>query len=94
MANAFSWMAWTTEIAVFFSGIVLMLIGMTMWQVKSPSIERKGFLPIPTTRGDRLFIGLLTAAYINLAWAGLTDLTQWVAAAIGFIVLLVLMRWG
>ncbi len=94
MAHAFSWMAWTTEIAVFFSGIVLMLIGMTLWQVKSPSIERKGFLPIPTTRGDRLFIGLLTAAYINLAWAGLTDLTQWVAAAIGFIVLLVLMRWG
>ncbi len=94
MANAFSWMAWTTEIAVFFSGIVLMLIGMTVWQVKSPSIERKGFLPIPTTRGDRLFIRLLTAAYINLAWAGLTDLTQWFAAALGFIVLLVLMRWG
>ena len=94
MAHAFSWMAWTTEIAVFFSGIVLMLIGMTLWQVKSPSIERKGFLPIPTTRGDRLFIGLLTAAYINLAWAGMTDLTQWFAAAIGFIVLLVLMRWG
>ncbi len=94
MANAFSWMAWTTEIAVFFSGIVLMLVGMTIWQLKSPSIERKGWLPIPTTRGDRLFIGLLTAAYINLAWAGLTDLTQWLAAAIGFIVLLVLMRWG
>ena len=94
MANAFSWMAWTTEVAVFFSCIVLMLIGMTIWQLRSPSIERKGMLPIPTTRGDRLFIGLLTAAYINLAWAGLTDLTQWVAAAIGFIVLLVLMRWG
>lgn len=94
MAHAFSWMAWTTEIAVFFSGIVLMLIGMTIWQIRSPSIERKGFLPIPTTRGDRLFIGLLAAAYINLAWAGLTDLTQWLAAALGFIVLLVLMRWG
>jgi len=94
MGNAFSWMAWTTEIAVFFICVVLMLIGMTLWQLRSPSVERKGFLPIPTTRGDRLFIGLLTAAYINLAWAGLTDLTQWVAAAIGFIVLLVLMRWG
>ncbi len=94
MAHAFSWMAWTTEVAVFFSCIVLMLIGMTIWQVRSPSIERKGFLPIPTTRGDRLFIGLLTAAYINLAWAGLTDVTQWVAAVLGFIVLLVLMRWG
>ncbi len=94
MAHAFSWMAWTTEIAVFFSGIVLMLIGMTIWQIRSPSIERKGLLPIPTKRGDRLFIGLLAAAYVNLAWAGLTDLTQWFAAALGFIVLLVLMRWG
>ncbi len=94
MANAFSWMAWTTPVAVFFISVVLMLIGMTLWQVRSPSIERKGWLPIPTTRGDRLFIGLLCAAYVNLAWAGLTDVTQWIAAAIGFAVLLVLMRWG
>ncbi len=94
MANAFAWMAWTTPIAVFFICIVLMLTGMAIWQVRSPSIERKGFLPIPTTRGDRLFIGLLTAAYVNLAWAGLTDLTQWIAAAMGFVVLIVLMRWG
>ena len=94
MGNAFSWMAWTIEIAVFFSCVVLMLIGMTLWQLRSPSVERKGFLPIPTTRGDRLFIGLLSAAYVNMAWAGLTDITQWVAAAIGFLVLLVMMRWG
>jgi predicted small integral membrane protein len=94
MGNAFSWMAWTLEVAVFFTSVVLMLIGMTIWQVRSPSIERKGFLPISTTRGDRLFIGLLAAAYVNLAWAGLTDLTQWVAAVVGFVVLLVMMRWG
>jgi len=94
MGNAFSWMAWTLEVAVFFISVVLMLVGMTIWQVRSPSIERKGFLPISTTRGDRLFIGLLSAAYVNLAWAGLTDLTQWVAAVIGFVVLLVMMRWG
>ena len=94
MGNAFSWMAWTLEVAVFFICVVLMLIGMTIWQVRSPSIERKGFLPISTTRGDRLFISLLSAAYVNLAWAGLTDLTQWVAAVLGFVVLLVMMRWG
>ncbi len=94
MGNAFSWMAWTLEVAVFFISVVLMLIGMTIWQVRSPSIERKGFLPISTTRGDRLFIGLLSAAYVNLAWAGLTDLTQWVAAVLGFVLLLVMMRWG
>ena len=94
MGNAFSWMAWTLEVAVFFICVVLMLIGMTIWQLRSPSIERKGFLPISTTRGDRLFIGLLSAAYVNLAWAGLTDLTQWVAAVVGFVVLLVMMRLG
>ena len=94
MGNAFSWMAWTLEVAVFFICVVLMLIGMMIWQLRLPSIERKGFLPISTTRGDRLFIGLLSAAYVNLAWAGLTDLTQWVAALLGFVVLLVMMRWG
>jgi predicted small integral membrane protein len=94
MTNAFAWMAWTMPIAIFFISIVLMLAGMTFWQLRSPSIERKGLLPIPTTRGDRLFIGLLSAAYVNLAWAGLTDVTQWIGAAIGFLLLLILMRWG
>jgi len=74
----FEWMAWTTPVAVFFVCIVLMLIGMTVWEIKSPTVLRKGFLPIETTRGDRLFIGLLTAAYINLAWVGLGErMAQW-----------------
>jgi predicted small integral membrane protein len=64
-------MAWTTPVAVFFTCIVLMLAGMTFWEIKSPTTMRKGFLPIATTRGDRLFIGLLSAAYINLAFVGL-----------------------
>ena len=34
---------------------------------------RKGFLPIPTTRGDRLFIGLLCAAYLNLAFVAVSE---------------------
>ena len=74
----FEWMAWTTPVAVFFTCIVLMLIGMTVWEIKCPTTERKGFLPIATTRGDRLFIGLLTAAYINLVWVGLGEkMVQW-----------------
>jgi predicted small integral membrane protein len=48
-----------------------MLVGMTVWEIKSPTIERKGFLPLVTTRGDRLFIGLLGSAYIHLAFVGL-----------------------
>ncbi len=67
----FEWMAWTLPVAVFFSCIVLMLIGMTYWEIQSPTAMRRGFLPLETTRGDRLFIGLLSAAYVNLAFVGL-----------------------
>ena len=74
----FDWMAWTTPVAVFFTCIVLMLIGMTVWEIKSPTTLRKGFLPLETTRGDRLFIGLLSAAYVNLIFLGISGkLVQW-----------------
>ena len=78
----FDWMVWTTPVAVFFGCIVLMLIGMTLWELRAPTIERRGWLPMSTTRGDRLFVGLLLAAYINLAFIGLAGrFMQWFALA-------------
>jgi predicted small integral membrane protein len=71
-----------------------MLIGMSVWEIRSPTVARKGFLPLSTTRGDRLFIGLLCAAYLNLAWTGLTDLPQWWGAGLSGLVLVTIMRWG
>jgi len=68
----FEWMAWTTPVAVFFTCILFMLCGMTVWEIKFPTTLRKGFLPLETTRGDSLFIGLLAAAYTNLAFVGLS----------------------
>lgn len=94
MEWSFSWMAWTSPVAIFFSCIFLMLLGMTLWELRSPTIERKGWLPMRTTRGDRLFVGLLTAAYINLAWIGLSDLSQWIAALLGLLALLIVMAKG
>ena len=99
------WMAWTTPVAVFFTCIVLMLIGMTVWEVKSPSVMRKGFLPSATTRGDRLFIGLLMAAYVNLAWVGLggqmvewfsleAEPSVWISFVLSMLVLAFVMRKG
>jgi len=72
----FDWMVWTTPTAVFFICVLLMLVGMTVWELRSPSVLRKGWLPIATTRGDRLFIGLLLAAYVNLTWVGLGEWMQ------------------
>jgi len=94
----FEWMAWTTPVAVFFICIVLMLVGMTVWEIKSPTTMRKGLLPIETTRGDRLFIGLLSAAYVNLIFIGMGGkLTSWLGLEaepsiwIGFVISMVLL---
>ncbi len=76
----FDWMAWTLPVTVFFCCIGLMLAAMTAWEFKSPTVLRKGFLPMQTTRGDRLFIGLLAAGYVNLAFIGLAGkFAQWFA---------------
>jgi predicted small integral membrane protein len=93
-AQGLQWMAWTGPTAAFFIVIALMLIGMTAWSVFQPSTPHKGFLPIVTTRGDRLFIGLLTAAYIHLAWLFFTEDLLWIASGIALAVLAVVMRWG
>ncbi|HWP18537.1 MAG TPA: DUF2160 domain-containing protein [Burkholderiaceae bacterium] len=101
----FDWMVWTLPVAIFFVCVALTLVGMTIWEIKSPTTTRKGFLPIATTRGDRLFIGLLTAAYLNLAWVGLGEkmaewfsLEQepsvWISFVVSMAVLVLIMRKG
>ena len=69
----FEWMAWTLPVAVFFSSIALMLVVMTAWEIRSPTTTRRGWLPISTTRGDRLFIGLMAAAWVNLGFVAVSE---------------------
>jgi predicted small integral membrane protein len=88
------WMYWTKPTAIFFTTIFLMLVGMLVWELISPTIERRGFLMIPTTRGTRFFLGLLGSAYIHLAWLGLTDLPLWHGTVLSVIWIVIVMRWG
>lgn len=88
-----SWMAWTPPTAAFFIAITLMLIAMTIWQIAAPSGERVGILAIPTTPGDRLFLALLSAAYIHLAWLGLVGPNLWWALGISVLWGLAVFRW-
>ena len=88
------WMAWTLPTAIFFSTIVVILIGMTILQLVQPTVERRGVLPIRTTRGDRLFIALLTAAYIHLGFIGLTDLSLWIALGVSIVSGLLILRYA
>ena len=89
-----SWMAWTPPVAIFFVCIGLLLVGDDGVGAALADCRAAGLLPLVTTRGDRLFIGLLAAAYVNLAWTGLTDLPQWWGAGLSAAALVAIMRWG
>jgi predicted small integral membrane protein len=65
-----AWMAWTAPTAIFFVALAMTLAVMTWLAARYPEAERVGVLRIPTTRGDRLFISLIMAAVIHLAWIG------------------------
>jgi predicted small integral membrane protein len=88
------WMAWTAPTAVFFALLIGALVGMWLWELRSPTVARRGFLPMPTTRGDRFFIGLLTTAFIHMAWLGLTQVSPWWALALSAAAMAGIGRWG
>ncbi|VVT10331.1 DUF2160 domain-containing protein [Rhizobium sp. EC-SD404] len=82
----FSWMAWTGPTALFFLGILTLLLGMGVWEYFSPGGNpRVGVLRFETTRGDRLFLSLLGSAFIHLAWLGLVGPNLWWALALSVV---------
>ena len=101
----FDWMAWTLPVAVFFTCIAVMLAVMTFWEIRSPTTSRRGWLPIATTRGDRLFIGLMAAAWVNLGFVGLSEKAMtwfnlaeepsiWISLVVSMLLLALILRKG
>jgi predicted small integral membrane protein len=89
-----SWMAWTPQTAVFFLIIFSLIITMTIWEFLVPGgAPRHGILGIETTRGDRLFISLLGAAYINILWMLLTGFSLWWALGLACVYALCVFKW-
>ena len=92
--DLFSWMAWTWQTAAFFIFIALCITVMLIWEKKVPGgSPRRGILGLDTTRGDRLFISLLSAAFIHLAWLGIVGVILWVATIISFLFSIVVFRY-
>ncbi|WP_439107868.1 DUF2160 domain-containing protein [Congregibacter sp.] len=89
-----SWMAWTTPTAIFFGSIAAALVVLTLLELLRPTVRESGFLPFATTRGDRFFISLLSAAFIHLLWLGLLTDGLVVASAFSVLWAALLMRWG
>ncbi|WP_085693410.1 MULTISPECIES: DUF2160 domain-containing protein [unclassified Pseudomonas] len=88
------WMAWTLPTALFFAAVGVLLLGMTLLELHRPCVERRGFLPLVTSRGDRLFIGLLASAYLHLLVVGVSEWPLWVASLLSLAWLVVVLRWG
>lgn len=89
-----SWMYWTLPIAIVFIGVFLMIAGMTIWGHFSPPHRRKGFLRIVTDRSERLYIAIITFAFLmvlvfffEIPAVGLSALA---AAGVSAVIL----RWG
>ena len=59
-------------------------------------MERKGFLPLRTTVGDRIFIGVISFIAIHLLWMrffeGLAPL--WGATIVSIGVVVIIIKWG
>ena len=87
-------MAWTLPTAAFFATIAALLVGMTGWEIASPTKRRRGWLPMATTRGDRFFVGLLASAFLHLAWLALTPWSLWPALGLSLLVLVLVVHSG
>ena len=89
-----SWMAWTPQTAVFFVLIGAGLVVMTALEIVRPTRLARGFLPIATTRGDRFFISLLSAAFIHMAWLAVGTDSITPASVASLLWAAAVMRWG
>ena len=80
------WMAWTGPTAIFFGTIAALLVAMTVWEsVRPGGGPRVGVLRFETTRGDRLFLSLLGAAFIHLAWLAFVGPGLWPAFGVSLV---------
>lgn len=89
-----AWMYWTWPTAGFFLALALALTGMTIWDMRSPGVPHKGFLPIPFTRGERFFISVVLFLGVMLLWLAFTDASLWYAVPIALALDVVVARYG
>jgi predicted small integral membrane protein len=76
-------MAWTWPTGLFFISLFSAMGIITYIEIRFPGTsERKGALGLTTTRGDRLFLSLLGAAYISLTWIFFFGMPLWAPLAI------------
>jgi predicted small integral membrane protein len=89
-----SWMYWTMPVAIIFAGVFAMIAGMTIWGHYAPPHRRKGFLQIVTDRTERLYISIITFAFLMVIVFFLEIETIGLAAIAAASVSVVILKWG
>jgi predicted small integral membrane protein len=80
------WMAWTPATLAFFAFVFLAIALMGLLEWRRPGGDpRRGILGLDTTRGDRLFISLLGAAYVFLGWLAVFSTPLWGPLALSIV---------
>jgi predicted small integral membrane protein len=87
-------MYWTIPVAIAFSGIFVMIAGMTIWGHYRTPVLRKGFLRIVTDRGDRLYIALVLFALLMVLSFAFAIPSALASAAVAASVSAVVLKWG
>lgn len=95
MSELIEWMKWTPQTFVVFIIIMSSLFILTVWDIRSPSVPRKGFFPIPLTRGDRFFLSIVTLVGTFIIFlAFLPQLDPVFALPVAGILILILIFFG
>ncbi len=63
-----AWMYWTLPTMITICIFFIFLLIIAVLDLKKRSTPRKGFLPFPTTRGDRIFISVIIWIAVSLIW--------------------------
>ena len=88
------WMFFTRETATFIGVLLAFFATLIVLDLKRRSdVPRKGFLPMATTRGDRIFLGMATLIIIGILWLN-TGLSMVYALILGIIALIIIVVWG
>jgi predicted small integral membrane protein len=89
------WMHWTWKSALAFALLAALLSGLAVLDRYYPGYGRKGFLPIITTRGDRIFMSLASFLALVFAWLKyLPEVTTWWVFPISGAVAFLIIKWA
>jgi predicted small integral membrane protein len=88
------WMAWTTGTLILVVCVFAGLAGLAVLAALRPSTPRKGFLPMATARGDRIYVGLLGTGLILVVLMAASSAPVVLGLALGAVWMAVVLIWG